>query len=105
MPIISIVGNVFNHVAVGAFKNIRVGADVKFKDNEVLGFDYGALQFYKGRVNFNGSLFTGLWCPCEGGTINGAVRERDGHILKLLGSENIETFGVSLTYLCITISN
>ena len=91
--------NNFTSVSGGAFEEIRVGDDMKvnFVDNEVKEADQGALKFYNGRVQFTEKLFTGLTCPCEGGiTINGAVRERDRHILRLLGGDKHEKFSVSL---------
>ena len=91
--------NNFTNVSGGAFEEIRVEDDMKviFTDNEVKAADRGALKFYNGRVQFTEKLFTGLTCPCEGGiTINGAARERDRHILRLLGGDKNEKFAVSL---------
>ena len=91
-------GNKFTHVSNGAFKQIKVGVGddkkIEFKDNKVYGADDGALQFHRGMVNFIGSLYTGLKCPCEGATINGATRELNHHIQKLLGGGGV-TFPVS----------
>ena len=93
--------DIFSHVSDGAFEEIKVGnqGNINFKRNEIHNADFGALKFHEGRVRFGDSLFTGLGCPCEGGTINGAIKMYDDHVQRLLGGrnsyENEETFGVS----------
>ena len=93
--------NNFTHVSEGAFEEIKVGdqMQIEFKDNEIHEAETGALKFHEGRVRFNGSLFTGLGCPCEQGTINSAIQMYDDHVQRLLGGRiqfvNEETFGVS----------
>ena len=94
--------NNFTEISDGAFRGIKIGEEleVEFKDNEIHRADPGALKFHKGRVRFSGSLFTGLGCPCEGGTtFNGATRMRDRLIQRLLGgrgfNEDEETFEAS----------
>ena len=95
--------NNFTHVSDGAFEEIKVGEkmEVEFRDNEIHRADSGALKFHEGRVRFGESLFTGLGCPCEGGSINGATKMYNDHIQRLLSGRsrnhyvNEDTFGVS----------